>query len=720
MKNIELSFVGHVASQRAFSQNDFYNQKAMADLRYPIEWYPRTRATPRKIICHVGPTNSGKTYHALKRLEESGNGVYAGPLRLLAHEVYTRLNAKSLNCNLVTGEERRSPPAGDAGLLYACTVEMVPLNHEFEVAVLDEIQMIGDAHRGWAWTQALLGVQAKEIHVCGEERTVPLLREIAAMTGDSFEVNTYKRLTTLSMDTAPFGTDWSKLEKGDCIVTFTVKDIHLLRTRIEKQTKKKVAIVYGGLPPETRAAQARLFNDPDSGYDFLVASDAIGMGLNLSIKRIIFETTTKFNGVDMVPLTIPETKQIAGRAGRYRTAAQDNEAARKEKEGGANTSATPKNDSKAPKEEPSGGIVTAFRYQDFKRIAKCLQTDAEIIRAAGLFPPSSIIERFANYFPPGTPFSYIMVRLHDISRVHTRFRLCSLKDQLTIADVIHGVEGLSISDRITFTAAPANFKSPSDRTALISMAEFVAQQKDGSLLNIKGLPFDILDQEPDGSREYLFGLEQLHRGIILYLWLSYRFAGVFTTRNLAFHAKAVVEQAIEDTLVRFSTVAEYERRLQAKEARAQAREKTRQEFKERLQARKEEDARRGSEQLQEEGEGEEEEEREEEDYGREILDGADEGSVDILDGAEEGADIRPVKHEEQPVPIAADGAVEVKELDLKEGENEKRPEAEEDETEVDASALDNPLVEFDETEEDQVREEKEDGEQKEEKEAKGQ
>jgi ATP-dependent RNA helicase SUPV3L1/SUV3 len=263
-----------------FTAAQLENQKEVADLRYPAEWYPATREFARTVHMHVGPTNSGKTYHALKRLEEVDSGIYLGPLRLLAHEVYTRLNAKGKSCALVTGEEQRIPD-DDRANMFSCTVEMAPLNTKFDVAVIDEIQMIGHQERGWAWTQAFLGLQAKEIHLCGEARTVPLMRELCALAGDKVHVHEYERLTPLQVQPRSLGGVLNNLEKGDCIVSFTVLNIHALRKEIEQRTKKKCAIVYGSLPPETRAQQARLFNDPDNDYDFLVASDAIGMGLNL-------------------------------------------------------------------------------------------------------------------------------------------------------------------------------------------------------------------------------------------------------------------------------------------------------------------------------------------------------------------------------------------------------------------------------------------------------
>ena len=276
---LKYSYHGLLAS-RKFSKVDIENQEKLADLRYPVEWYPATRAIQRKIVLHVGPTNSGKTYHALKRLEQADTGIYAGPLRLLAHEVYTRLNAKGKPCDLITGDEKIVQGGGEAQM-KSCTVEMVPLNTDVDVAVIDEIQMIGHKDRGWAWTQALLGLKAKEIHLCGEERSVPLIRELAASMGDEMEIHTYKRLSALATMSTSLRRQLSNLRKGDCVVVFSRVGIHAMKKEIEVATHKRVAIVYGGLPPEIRAQQAKLFNDPENDYDILVASDAIGMGLNL-------------------------------------------------------------------------------------------------------------------------------------------------------------------------------------------------------------------------------------------------------------------------------------------------------------------------------------------------------------------------------------------------------------------------------------------------------
>jgi ATP-dependent RNA helicase SUPV3L1/SUV3 len=278
----ELEYILYADSMTAlYSTPNLEGQREVADFRYPAEWYPRARSIQRTVHLHVGPTNSGKTYHALKRLEDCKSGFYAGPLRLLAQEVYHRFKDKGVPVSLVTGDDVKLPENGETPRIISNTVEMVGMGREFDVGVIDEIQMIANPKRGWAWTRAVLGAQVKELHLCGETRAVPLIRELCALTGDNLEIHRYERLNPLEVMPHSLRGNLNKLEKGDCIVSFSRVGIHALKADIEKLTGRRVAIVYGGLPAEIRTQQASLFNDPDNDYDFLVASDAIGMGLNL-------------------------------------------------------------------------------------------------------------------------------------------------------------------------------------------------------------------------------------------------------------------------------------------------------------------------------------------------------------------------------------------------------------------------------------------------------
>ncbi|KAI9886250.1 MAG: hypothetical protein M1823_001921 [Watsoniomyces obsoletus] len=528
--------------RKAVSPSNRRHQKQLADLRFPVEWYPEARTIQRTIHLHVGPTNSGKTYQALKRLETAKCGVYAGPLRLLAHEVYSRLNDNGKPCNLLTGDDQRIEGALDQRIT-SCTVEMVPLGVSFDVAVIDEIQMMENQARGWAWTRALLGLKAKELHLCGEARSVPLLRKLADAMGDQLEIHEYQRLSPLKAMDHSLNHDLKKLQKGDCLVLFSRQAIHAALREVQTETGLRCAMVYGGLPPQIRAEQARLFNDPNSGYDILIASDAVGMGLNLSIKRIVFSTTTKTLGPVILPLTVSEIKQIAGRAGRYRVAGQQ------EKDGQFNSSdAVPS----IPPAPPSVGLVTTLSDQHLPIVRHALSAEAPPITTAGLLPSDEVMHRFAAYFPPDTPFSIVLQRIAELSQCHSQFRLCDLSDQMGIADAIQEVKGLSITDRIVFCAAPVNLRQEMAEAILQELAQAVAKQQVLTLPDIEHLELEVLDQDESLNRFYLKKLEGLHSGLVLYLWLSYRYESIFTSRSLAFQVKGMVETRINNMLTRMA------------------------------------------------------------------------------------------------------------------------------------------------------------------------
>lgn len=164
-------------AKKIFPHLDFMEElKRISDLRTPAKWYEQARSMKRKIIFHAGPTNSGKTYHALERFRTAKSGLYCGPLKLLATEVYRKANNSKTPCDLVTGEERlyaKNPD--DPADHVACTVEMARVDVPCEVAVIDEIQLLKDYGRGWAWTRALLGIPAQEIHLCGEPGAIDLV-----------------------------------------------------------------------------------------------------------------------------------------------------------------------------------------------------------------------------------------------------------------------------------------------------------------------------------------------------------------------------------------------------------------------------------------------------------------------------------------------------------------------------------------------------------------
>ncbi|PKS09775.1 hypothetical protein jhhlp_004396 [Lomentospora prolificans] len=515
-------------------------QRQLADFRYPWEWFPATRALQRTVHLHVGPTNSGKTYHALQALEKAKSGVYCGPLRLLAHEIYSRLNAKGKPCALLTGEEQRYPEDTD-NYYISCTVEMAPMSEIMDVAVIDEIQMIADPDRGSAWTAALLGVQARELHLCGEERTVDLIQSICASIGDTCIVHRYERLTPLKAANYSIGKSFKNLQKGDCVVAFSRLSIHALKAGIERRTGRRCAVIYGSLPPETRAQQAALFNDPDNDYDFLVASDAIGMGLNLEVKRVVFESVTKHDGYDWRSLTISEIRQIGGRAGRYKTARQAM----------ADSSDSP--GSAAPSaEEEKVGYVTTLDPDDLPLVKKTLWKDAKQITSAIIVPPVAFIEQFSTYFSPDTPLSFILMRMRELASVTDRFQLCLKDSFLAITDMIQEFP-LSIYDRLVLMTAPVSLRTHGGPEILKAVARCIAERKGGHILDMKEIHLELLDANldalpPTKRTMYLQQLEALHQAVVLYLWVSYRFPRIFTAQPLAFRVRDLVQEKINEYL----------------------------------------------------------------------------------------------------------------------------------------------------------------------------
>ncbi len=276
----------------------------------PEDEYPQARAMKRRFILHIGPTNSGKTYDALERLKTAQHGVYLGPLRLLALEVSDRLNAAGVPCSMVTGEEAVYIPGA---VCTASTIEMVSTSEVFDIAVIDEAQMVADDFRGKSWTRAILGLCADEIHVCMAPEAEAIVKRMIRRCGDEFEIIRRDRTTPLLYDGSEFAIK-KELEPGDALVTFSKKSVLALASYLQS-LDIKCSIIYGSLPPETRKEQVRLFLEGQT--EVIVSTDAIGMGLNLPIHRIIFVETQKFDGKERRQLTPGEVKQIAGRAGRF-------------------------------------------------------------------------------------------------------------------------------------------------------------------------------------------------------------------------------------------------------------------------------------------------------------------------------------------------------------------------------------------------------------------
>ena len=272
--------------------------------------FPEARNMERSFIIHIGPTNSGKTYASVERLKTAEHGIYLGPLRLLAFEQYQKLNEQGYPCSLYTGEEHQLVPGA---CIQASTIEMADETDRYDIAVIDEAQMVADNERGWAWTTAILGLRADEIHVCIAPYAEKIITHLIEECGDSYEIIRHERQTPLVMDKPKFKLFREHIHKHDAFIVFSRRNVHAVAGEL-RTMGIRCSVIYGNLPYDVRQEEARRFRDGET--DVVVATDAIGMGMNLPIERLVFLEISKFDGTDTRLLKPAEIQQIVGRAGR--------------------------------------------------------------------------------------------------------------------------------------------------------------------------------------------------------------------------------------------------------------------------------------------------------------------------------------------------------------------------------------------------------------------
>jgi len=260
-----------------------------------------------RITAVLGPTNTGKTHYAIERMLSYRTGVIGLPLRLLAREVYDRIVAVRGPgvVALVTGEERIVPPRA---AYWVCTVEAMPDGMGCDFLAVDEIQLCGDPERGHVFTDRLLN--ARGLHETLFLGAETMRSAIAAMVPDA----QFMRRERMSQLTYSGSKKISRMPARSAIVGFSVENVYAI-AELLRRTKGGAAVVMGALSPRTRNAQVEMYQNGD--VDYLVATDAIGMGLNLDISHVAFSSLTKFDGRRMRHLMPDELAQIAGRAGRH-------------------------------------------------------------------------------------------------------------------------------------------------------------------------------------------------------------------------------------------------------------------------------------------------------------------------------------------------------------------------------------------------------------------
>jgi len=274
--------------------------------------FPNPQLGARHIEAYLGPTNSGKTYQALqaiKSLKLHERGVYLAPLRLLAIEVCEELRSQGIAVSLITGEERDIDPQAS---VVCSTIEMLDANQHYTVGVIDEMQMIGDTQRGWAWTQALFEMPVDRLFVLGSPSVESLLKDFAETTGDTLSLHHTQRFTPLRMKPHPIPP--KSVTKGTIFVVFSRNSV-IRWGEYFRANGHSVAQIYGAMPPEVRREEARRFRSGEA--DILVATDAVAMGLNLPAHTVVLGEGEKYDGKTSIAVPKPLVRQIAGRAGRY-------------------------------------------------------------------------------------------------------------------------------------------------------------------------------------------------------------------------------------------------------------------------------------------------------------------------------------------------------------------------------------------------------------------
>ncbi len=259
------------------------------------------------MVAVLGPTNTGKTHLAVERMLGHASGMIGLPLRLLAREIYDRivkLRGKA-SVALITGEEKIAPPRA---VYFVCTVEAMPLGREVEFLAIDEIQLVTDPSRGHVFTDRLLHARGKyETMFLGAAAMESLIRRLVP----DVEFQSRERFSTL---TYAGSKKLTRLPRRTAVVAFSAERVYAIAELIRRQ-RGGAAVVMGSLSPRTRNAQVALYQSGE--VDFLVATDAIGMGLNMDVDHVAFAGLRKFDGKRTRWLTPPEVAQVAGRAGRY-------------------------------------------------------------------------------------------------------------------------------------------------------------------------------------------------------------------------------------------------------------------------------------------------------------------------------------------------------------------------------------------------------------------
>jgi ATP-dependent RNA helicase SUPV3L1/SUV3 len=463
--------------------------------------YPLARELNRKLYFFVGQTNSGKTHQAISELKEADCGVYLAPLRLLALENYESLISDGIAASLITGEEEIIDE--DAGHICS-TIEMVNFNYDVDICVIDEVQMLEDVDRGWAWVNAIVGVAAKKVILTGSVNALDAIKEIASYLGEELEVVKFKRKTPLKV--LKKAIPLRQISDKTALIAFSRANVLELKSKISKF--HKVSVIYGNLSPEVRREEARRFREAQSSI--LVATDAIAMGLNLPIKTILFTTDTKFDGTKKRLLTPNEVIQIAGRAGRYG--------------------------------HHEIGYIGATSQKILKNIDKLFHSPLHTIK-----PPFQVkatttqIHSLSSHL--NTESLYKILNFFSSNmKFSGPFVAANIGYMLELAKIIDNKKGLSLEDKYMLVQAPVNTRSPLIKRAYFHYINSIIENK-----VVRYKPSITISKKARSEKELLLAEDEVKK-ISLYLWIAYKLPELFPDSDIAEAARARVNSYCQKSL----------------------------------------------------------------------------------------------------------------------------------------------------------------------------
>jgi len=466
---------------------------------YPESFLAASRR--RKFIAVLGPTNSGKTYDAFARLAKVDSGVYLGPLRLLALEAFNRLNDEfEVPTSLITGEDRREV---EGSRVTASTIEMLNPDRAVDVAVIDEIQMLLDPDRGWAWTQAVVGVNAGEVWLLGALSAEPAIRAIAARLGVDVEFRYKERKHPLSVAPHALATDplasLAQAQKGDAWVVFSRRNALTLRDDFLAQGRS-VACIYGMLTPEVREREAKRFADGEA--DILVATDAIGMGLNLPIQRVVFTAVSKFNGKSVQQLETPMLQQIGGRAGRYG------------------------HQPVKGKKGAEDGVVVGLTPAEHLVVAQLMQTKQSPLASHGfqIAPSYDYLERLTKLAGTNSLEALLAAYEQHADQGDGFFQAYVPQEMLDRAAMLDAMLRLPLAIKHVLALAPLSSQHEVLANTWMEWIRLVNRSQPVGL--------DFLKERPDDAS--LVSAEMAVQQLWAYIWLSYRLPTSFTQAEYAY------------------------------------------------------------------------------------------------------------------------------------------------------------------------------------------